>query len=234
MSASDVYPRVLDLDEASGDVCIAGWFAATTTIAGAPLTSAGSDDVFVARLGPDGAAKFVRSLGSTAQDDVWGVIAGSDGGCAIAMRYNADLPLGGAAGTLMNHGGPDAAVIRLDADGAVAGAGSIGSPGNEVPAGLVTVRGNVFVVVELDAPLTIGSTSLTPQGRDAALIQLLGDTMDSVAGVITGAGDVDVFGAAVRGGDVVIYGQYTGELRIGAFTDTRADPSAFVVLAEPP
>lgn len=231
-SATDVYPRVLDLDPTTGDVCIAGWFDSTTTIVGTVVTTVGGNDVWVARLGPDGAAKFVRSLGSAAADDVGGVIAGSDGGCALAVRYSADLPLGGATAALINQGGSDVAVIRLAPDGGVVGAAPIASPGNEVPEGLVLAAGVVFVAIGFDAPLAIGATPLTPQGLDAALIQLTGDAADTVAEVITGAGDVDLFGTAARGNDVVMYGAYTGELRIGAFTDTRADQSAFVMAAD--
>src|SRR5678815_914302 len=46
-----------------------------------------------------------------------------------------------------------------------------------------------------------------------------------LAGVV--AVDHDV--VAARGDDVMIYGDYTGELRIGDFTDARADDSGFVM-----
>ena len=80
----------------------------------------------------------------------------------------------------------------------------------------------------------VGAATLTPEGRDVALIRLTGDTPDTVAGVITGTGDVNVDAVAVRGGELVVSGDYTGELRIGAFTDMRADQSGFVLATEPP
>jgi hypothetical protein len=230
-AAADVYPQVLDL-HANGDVCITGWFSGTVTILGALLASAGSEDVWIARIGPDGTPRFAASMGSTGADRPYGVIAREDGGCVVAVRYTADLPLGGAAGALVHQGGADAAVIRVDAAGAPTSATTIATAGNDAPAGLAETGGATFVLVQHDGPLTIGATTLTPQATDAVVVQLADAGTAAVAAVLTGTGTINNYGIAARDGEVVVYGTYTGELVIGPYADTQALASGFVMAAD--
>jgi hypothetical protein len=230
-SATDVYPHSMDLG-ADGDVCITGWLTTNVTILGTPLATAGGDDVWIARLAPDGAPRFVRSIGGTGGEHPFGVIAMPGGGCMVAVGFGADLPLGANAGTLVHQGATDTAIVRLDPAGEVIRAATIASAGTEQPGGLVLTGEAVFAVVQVNAPLTIGSTLVDPQGGDAVVVQATYDLDLSVAAILTGAGSVSSYGAAARDGDVVVYGTYTGELVIGPYADTRAAESGFVMGAD--
>jgi hypothetical protein len=111
-----------------GGVAIVGRFEGTATFGGTSLTSGGSFDGFVARLGPDGAVSWARRLGGQYQDAVRAVAADSAGDVYVTGDFYGSLDLGGIV--LASAGYQDMFVARLAAaDGATVWAASGGGTG---------------------------------------------------------------------------------------------------------
>jgi Ca2+-binding RTX toxin-like protein len=108
----------------SGDVYVAGHFEGTADFDPGPeivaLTSAGSFDAFVVRLGPDGSLDEARRFGGAASDSVWGLAVDADGfaylGGGFAGTVDFDLGLQTIG---LSSDGPerDGFVAKLDLTG---------------------------------------------------------------------------------------------------------------------
>lgn len=70
--------RGVTVDDA-GNIFVTGEFNDTVTLGPDTLTSAGGDDVFVARFGPDGVAVWARRYGGSSNDNGNGIALGSNG-----------------------------------------------------------------------------------------------------------------------------------------------------------
>lgn len=100
--------------DATGDVTVTGRFAGSANFGGGELTSAGGDDLFVARFDVGGAFGWAKAFGD----------AGAQQGLGVAADAKGDVWVtGSAAGTVDFGGGPlsaqgdDAFVLELGANG---------------------------------------------------------------------------------------------------------------------
>jgi hypothetical protein len=183
-----VPPGGLDL-AADGSVVLAGRFQGRLELPGAAgnLTSAGGDDLFVARLGPGGAVGFAVRGGGASNDSLhrarftpsggvvvggWfrgvSTIVGADGASAT---IRADAPTGNAS---------DLLAFGLDRNGRLgsiwhAGSGSaeedVGIESNTMVAGLALgSAGDVVLTGRFYGSVAIGSGLLTSAGRNDVLV----------------------------------------------------------------
>jgi hypothetical protein len=112
------------------------------------LTSAGSADVYVSRLTADGSLAWVRQVGGTDMDRVWGLAVDSAGAAYLSGNFAGTVDFDPGAGTheLTSSGSYDAYVAKLDSDGSFAWAVSPGATGADVANALaVDSSGNVRV-----------------------------------------------------------------------------------------
>ena len=162
----------------SGDVVVVGYFpgfdrTARFDIGTGPMTSAGSNDIFVAKLaGEDGHTKWVRQLGGV----------GNDQARVVAIDRAGSIVLGGSFGGEVEHsagtmrvgatvlstvGGFDGFVAKLDRDGKPLWARALGRDGFDYVADLVLDRrGNIFVAAEIAEAGTLRTTAarVSPNG----------------------------------------------------------------------
>jgi hypothetical protein len=109
-SGSNVLEIVTD---AAGSSYVTGFFAGTVTIGGTTLTSAGGNDVFVAKYDAAGVAQWAVRGGGTGDDIATAIALDASGNIGITGSYG-----GGAAGTfgpttLANAGSQDMFVAKL-------------------------------------------------------------------------------------------------------------------------
>lgn len=112
---SDVTATVVD---AAGNVYLAGNFRNNVVLGNTPLSSVGSDDVFVAKLTDAGAtASFVwaQRAGGTGQDYAYALAV--SGPSVFVAGYSSGTA-GFGATALLNAGGSDAFVAKLTDAGA--------------------------------------------------------------------------------------------------------------------
>ncbi len=95
---------------AAGDVVVGGWFDGTFDAGGTALTSAGTDDVFVATLTTDGTTRRARRIGGVGTDNLVAVVP--LGASVLAFgAFHATLTLGATTST--SRGENDHFLARL-------------------------------------------------------------------------------------------------------------------------
>jgi len=217
----------LDADE---NVYVAGNYADTAAFNSWPfvseITSAGSDDVFIAKLSPAGGFLWIKSMGGADFDNVNGLTVAPDGTVLTTGLFSgtADFDPGAGAALLTSAGLGDVFISKLNADGAFVWAKAVGGAGDDWGQGVaLDINGGVYVngkfrgAVDFDPGA--GTFNLTSAGTDAGFVlRLDADGAFSWAGatgspVIDASGRVDNLSQSIAlGYDGAIYttGQFEG------------------------
>jgi hypothetical protein len=95
----------------SDNILIAGGFYMTVDFGGGSLTSGGTSDAYIAKLGPDGSHMWSDGFGTADYQDAWGVAADPSGSAILAGYMNGTADFGG--GTLVSPGGTDVFVAKF-------------------------------------------------------------------------------------------------------------------------
>jgi hypothetical protein len=82
--------------DSSGNLYLTGFFLGTVNFGGGPLTSAGAEDIFIAKLDSTGNHIWSRSFGDAAIQYGQGVAAGLAGEAYLAAEVQGTFDLGGA------------------------------------------------------------------------------------------------------------------------------------------
>jgi hypothetical protein len=85
--------------DGSGNIWLTGEFAGTFDFGGAPLASAGGDDVYLAKLDAAGNHLFSARYGGSNDQLSWGIAANASGDVAVVGAFLGTINLGGTAFT---------------------------------------------------------------------------------------------------------------------------------------
>jgi hypothetical protein len=143
----------VDVDP-SGDVYVVGSFEATADVdpgAGTQtLTSAGQEDMFIAKLNDSGALVWAKRIGGTSVDEANDVAVDQDGNLYIVGRFDGTVDFNpGTATANLSGSSADGFVLKLESDGDYVWAYDIGS-GNSDRAEAVVVDGTNNVIIAGD------------------------------------------------------------------------------------
>lgn len=158
------YGRALAVDP-EGNLVVAGTFSDKATFGTLTLTSAGGDDVFVAKCDRSGAWLWAQRAGGSSADYANAIAADASGNIYVtgAFAGNADFD----ATTLTSQGGHDIFLVKYDRRGQMLWARQAGSnaPGIEQGRSLAVDRaGNVFVTGEFLGAAAFGAATLSSAG----------------------------------------------------------------------
>ncbi len=164
----------------SGYIILTGYFnSPTATFDPTVLTTAGSLDIFVAKLTPGGAWQWATSAGGSNTDDGYGVAVDGSGRVYVAGSFTDTATFG--TSTLISAGDRDVFVANLTPVGVWQWAIRAGGTGAEIGVG-VAVDGNGNTIVTgffYSSTVSFGPYTLTNSGlrNDAAIfIARLGTT----------------------------------------------------------
>jgi hypothetical protein len=221
-----------------GSVAVAGLFQDTIDFGAGPVTSAGGNDLFVARFDAQGACTWSRGFGGPGDDIANAVAMAPDGSVFVTGAFQGTLEADGQV--LDSAGSYDVPLIALDAQGNVVRAERFGGPGSDVAFSLdVNEAGTLALLGSSDGPIDFGAGSL--QGTEATFVAALTTGGEHVFsrmfdGVQGQALALDPTGHVAFGGDfsdVIDLG--TGPLSSVASTDSfvaRLDPSGTTLFAQ--
>ncbi|WP_437649731.1 hypothetical protein [Sorangium sp. So ce362] len=142
---------------------VAGEFSGKLEFGGAPRTSAGGRDGYVARLDAEGRELWLQPLGGIGFQAATGVAASATGRIVVAGRFSGALSLG--KDRLQSAGGSDVFVASLEADGTPLWSERFGD-GFDQQARAVAMDdlGNAIVVGDFAGTLDLGGDPLKSAG----------------------------------------------------------------------
>jgi hypothetical protein len=222
-SGSNVLEIVTD---AAGSSYVTGFFAGTITIGGTTLTSAGGNDVFVAKYDAAGVAQWAVRGGGTGDDIATAIALDASGNLGITGNYG-----GGAAGTfgtttLANAGGQDMFVAKLGNAGTWLWAQRVSGTGTELGQSLAfDSSGSLYVVGFYQSPsVALGGTSSTYSNFNSPLAAsvlvryaangsfLRGQNLTSSTSLYANALAIDA------SDNLYLYGDFSGSATLGSTT----------------
>ncbi|MCP4166122.1 MAG: hypothetical protein GY759_09545, partial [Chloroflexi bacterium] len=208
---------------ADGSSIVIGTFRGTATFGNTTLTSAGNEDIFVAKLDPNGDYQWARRAGGVDGEYGYGVSVLADGSSIVTGNFKKTGTFGDIE--LTSAGGFDVFVAKLDASGTYEWATKAG--GTKVDAGRdisVLPDGSSIVTGYFQGTATFGSTTLTSAGSDDVFVAKLdaGGTYERA----TKAGGTGVdrgYGVSVLAdGSSIVTGKFQGTAIFGSTTFTSA------------
>ena len=206
-----------------GSAIVTGPFDGTATFGTTTLTSAGSNDVFVARISATGEWLWAIRAGGSESDVAWGVSVSTDGSAIVTGWFRASATFG--ATTLTTAGVADVFVAKVSASGEWLWARGAGGTGSDVghEAG-VSTDGSAIVTGSFRGSATFGDTTLTSAGTGDAFVAKISATGEWLwARGAGGTGSDIAFGVSVStDGSAIVTGSFSDEATFGATTLTSA------------
>jgi hypothetical protein len=218
----------------SGDVVVVGRFQGTVDFGGGPLTSAGGDDVFVARFLGNGAFVWAARFGDAADQRANAVALDMAGNVFLVGRFDGTLDVGKTS--LTSAGGGDAFVAALDKSGNPLWARSFGDDApQEALAVASTPSGDVTIGGKLQGTADFGGGDVTSAGGDDAFLVELDVAGSFLWAKTFGDGaEQQVLGvAADAGGAVWATGSAAGTVDFGGGPLVAQGDDVFVVKLGP-
>ncbi|MEW6271201.1 MAG: hypothetical protein AB1689_18115 [Thermodesulfobacteriota bacterium] len=211
--------------DAAGNVIVVGSFQGAVDLGGGALTSAGEDDMFVAKYSAAGAHLWSKRLGGGGYDVAYGVAVDGSGAIVLAGAFGGAVDFGG--GALTSAGGTDVVVAKYSPMGVVQWAKRFGAAADDA-AYAVAVDGNDDVVLTgfFQGTVSFGGTALASVygGLDAFVVKLTGGAGAHVWSKNFACGSPDLgYGIAVdAAGDVAVTGAFRGTMNLGGGVLTSA------------
>jgi hypothetical protein len=147
----------------SGSVLMVGTFGDTVDFGGGGLTSAGFDDIFMAKYTDAGVHQWSQSFGGLSFDRARSVVVDASGSAFVTGSFIGTVDFGG--GDLVTDGSQDMFVAKYAANGGHLWSRRIGGAGGDQGASVsVDALGNVFLAAYYDDTMTIGNDVLMNAG----------------------------------------------------------------------
>ncbi|MDI1479128.1 SBBP repeat-containing protein [Polyangium sp. y55x31] len=213
--------------DGAGNVFVTGAFQGSINFGGGPFTSAGGDDLFVAKLDTNGGHLWTKSVGNTATQQGADVGVDAQGGVYVTGHFSGNLNF---VGVITNQGGFDALLLKFaSANGNPVFGKGFGGTGTQYGYEVaVTPAGQVSLVGAFQNQANFGGGNLTSAGDYDIVVA----RYDSAGGHLwsKGFGDASeqrALAVAVdpNNGSVVVTGEMAGSVSFdgGATTLTSAD-----------
>jgi hypothetical protein len=183
----------------------------TSSVFGTQLTLHAGIDAWIARVGPTGAAEYVRPIATDGDDTIQLVdsLIALGGHCIAAVALGGPLTIDG-----IPLDGPINYVLDFDTAGKLVGA-------VRIPAAIqiATAGGRIYAALSLNTQIKVAGQDVNPQGVDAVVVQLGANEPTRVVAIVGGAGDQIVQSFAAIADDAVAVGvQSTGQVEFGGTT----------------
>jgi hypothetical protein len=202
--------------DAEGNVLVTGAFSGMVSFGGSTLMSAGSTDIFVAKLGPDGSHIWSKSYGDSSAQDGAGIAADAEGNVLLTGAFSGAVSFGGD--TLASVGAADSFVVKLGPDGSHVWSHRFGAGRG---AGLaVDSASNVLVTGSFSGAASFGGDTFQSKGAADVFVVKLGKDGSHLWSKACGDGNKDgtTAGTAVATdaeGNVLVTGSFSGAVDFG-------------------
>jgi hypothetical protein len=212
-SAQAAYGVAVD---GSGNAIVTGFFDSSVNFGGGVLTSAGGQDVFVAKFNAAGNHLWSKGFGDADDQSASGVVVDGSGNVIALGYFYSSMDFGG--GALNSAGGSDAYIAKFDASGNHVWSKRFGNASSDdVYGGAVDGSGNVIVTGTFHDTVDFGGGALTSAGDGDIYLAKFNASGNHVAS--KRFGDVeDQWGNSVAvdgSGNVILAGAFRGGVDFG-------------------
>lgn len=203
--------------DTSDNVAVAGYFTGSINLGGSNLTSAGTDDVFLAKYDADGNHLWSQRMGGSGSDQPRAVAVDALDNILLTGEYSFAVNFGG--GALPSAGAYEAFVAKYDASGAHLWSRGFASASTDVGNGITAdSAGNVLVTGQFFGTVDFGGGGLTSAGAEDAFVakydasgahlwsQRFGGVPDNDRGYAIAVNEFD---------DVIVTGSFQGSADFG-------------------
>ncbi len=207
--------------DAAGNSYVTGYFRNTVAFGSTSLTSAGGDDVFVAKLAPDGEVIWATRAGGTGSlDKGFAIATDGQGNCFVTGHFLGTATFGST--TLTAVGNVDVFIAKLDISGAFVWARGTGGDTGDTGQGVAAdAFGNCYVTGAFSGTVAFGASTLqSPSGN--VFITKLGPDGEFLWARQAGGPDLDK-GCALAldaAGNCFITGQIGSDFTAPGYTAT--------------
>jgi hypothetical protein len=202
--------------DAAGNLLAAGAFQGNIDFGCGVLTSAGSDDVFVAKLSSAGACLWSKRFGNSLQQITAGLAVDGAGNVLVGGTFFGQIDLGG--GPLTSAGNADVWVAKLDASGNHVWSKRFGDTNTQFLRGVARDAANgVLLVGQYAGSLSFGGPTLTAAGLFDAFVAKL-DASGNHAWSKSYGDSADQSGWSVTAdasSNVIAVGTFAGTVNLG-------------------
>ena len=216
----------IDVDDA-GNVYVTGTFQGTTTFGEADtLTSAGQNDMFVAKLSTDGAWQWATGFGSShLEEESQSIAVDTEGNSYVIGSFGNTTTFGDIERTA--RGEQDVFVAKLDSAGSVLWVTQGGGSGRERGRGIAwDPTGKVYATGSFRDTATFGDVELVApgaEGKQQVFVAKLSASDGAVDWAIDGGGEGEDLARDIRvapDGTVYIAGFFRDTAQLGTTTLT--------------
>jgi hypothetical protein len=166
-SLSDIGYGISTLPD--GSAVVTGSFRGPATFGTTTLTSAGDDDVFVAKVDASGSYVWATQAGSSSDDVGKGISALPDGSAVVTGYFQSTATFGST--TLTSTGDADVFVAKVDRSGTYVWATRASGSSDDVGYGISALPdGSSTVTGYFQGTATFGSTTLTSAGNQDVFV----------------------------------------------------------------
>lgn len=205
--------------DSAGNILITGYFGGITAFEAISLSHAGGDDMFIAKLDPDGGVLWAKGAGDGAAQLGSAVAVNSDGEVAATGAFRGDIHFGGV--TFTEQSANDAMfVVKLDASGnhqwstAFGGAALLDQNGQALA---FDPQGNLIIASDFEGTTVVSGETFVSNGLDDGLLIAFDDGGTYLWGRSFGSAQLDTpRGLAVDSlGQLAITGPAGGSFDLG-------------------
>lgn len=233
--ASGQSPSAVAIDGA-GNILVAGTFYGGIKFGNVALVSAGTQDIFVAKLDSAGNHIWSKQFGDAASQDVQAMAVDSAGNVAIVGGFQGTLDFG--CGSMSSPSSSNAYVAKLDPNGACVWSKRLGNATTQSATAYrvaVSPTGDVIALGDYQVSIDLGAGALASAGgADLFLAKLSGLNGNLVWGKRFGDA-AHQYGrggvAADPAGSISIAGTFAGTLNLGGSPMTAGGSSLDIFLA---
>ena len=210
--------------DALGNVIVAGYYEGDIDLGGGTLTSAGGDDVFLAKFDSGGSHLWSQRFGGATLDHLWDVVVDSADRAVITGMFGGVIDFGG--GTLTSTGGSDAYLAKFDTGGGHVWSQRFGDSGSQIGRRLgCNASGDLALAGSFDGAVDFGGGLLTSAGGHDAFVARFDSNGNHVWSQRFGDADHQIaLGVAIDAADnVAITGHFEGTVDFGGGVLTSTD-----------
>lgn len=217
--------------DAAGNVYITGKFTKTASFGGTSITSAGAEDIFIAKYDANGNFLWVRSAGGPGLEEAQGMVCDADGNSYICGRMSNGAMFGSnTAHTFHNTSFLDGFVAKYDKDGNALWVKTVGGDVDDDAWSIAQDEaGKIYITGEYNAYAEFGGSTfaLTSAGMADVFVACFDASGTPQWAKTMGGKLIDrARGITCSGSEVYITGQYGGTgAKFGSQTFDAADSS---------